>query len=88
MRVVLAAGVPIGFAMLGPILDGVGLLHLYLAQAARGRLAELTPLLVQAAQDLKPALKLAVSSPTPAWARLHRQVLAPLGFREHTLFVR
>lgn len=88
VRAVHVADTLIGFAMLLPIQDGCGVMHIYLMPSVRGTLAQLTPYLVNAAQALRPDLKLAVSSRDAGWARLHRQVLTPLGFREHTLFVR
>lgn len=79
-----------GFAMLAPILaaDRTALLHIYLKKDARGALATLVQALVELAEQAVPGMHLAVSSADATWARLHRSLLAPLGFVEHTMFVR
>lgn len=79
-----------GFAMLAPILaaDQTALLHIYLKKDARGALATLVQALVELAGQAVPGMHLAVSSADATWARLHRSLLAPLGFIEHTMFVR
>lgn len=80
----------LGFAALAPILpvEQVAVMHIYLRPEVRGQLAQLTGPLIQLASSLLPTYTLAVLSADAAWARLHRQVLAPLGFVEQVLFVR
>lgn len=80
----------LGFAALAPILpvEQVAVMHIYLRPEVRGQLAALTGPLVQVASSILPTYKLAVVSHDAAWARLHRQVLLPLGFTEHVMFVR
>lgn len=79
----------IGFAMLAPILaeERTALMHIYLQPAVRNQLAQWVKPLVEIARKAAPGVHLAVASPNEAYARLHRQVLKPLGFREHVMFV-
>lgn len=79
-----------GFAMLAPILaqERTALMHLYLTQQARGSLFNIAGPLVDVASRVLPGVHLAVSSLDQQWAKLHRAVLQPLGFVEHTMFVR
>lgn len=79
----------IGLAALMPILstERVALMHIYLSPETRGGLAQLVPALVGEARNLLPDFRLAVMSTDDTWRRLHRQVLGPLGFTEHTMFI-
>ncbi len=79
----------LGFAMLAPILaeEKTALMHVYLQPAVRGQLAQFVVPLVDIARKVAPGVHLAVVSADESWARLHRQVLKPLGFREHVMFV-
>lgn len=78
----------IGFLAVVPRVENTGVFHLYLEPRVRGQIAALTKELLPLVEQRFPGLQLAVYSASEAWARLHRQVLGPLGFREHTLFVR
>lgn len=80
----------LGFAMLAPILaaERTALLHVYLQAEVRAQLAQFIAPLVDMAQQIAPGVHLAVVSADAAWARLHRQILAPLGFTEHVMFIR
>lgn len=82
-------GTHFGFAMLAPILadEATALMHIYLMKEARGSLQAILPALVALAQQAAPGKHLAVASPDKVWAKLHRTLLAPLGFVEHTMFV-
>lgn len=82
-------GTHFGFAMLAPILadEATALMHIYLMKDARGSLHAILPALVALAQQAAPGKHLAVASLDKAWAKLHRQLLTPLGFVEHTMFV-
>lgn len=79
-----------GFLMLAPILarERTALCHIYLRHDARGGLAQLVHPLVSIAEQLAPNIHLAVYSPDESWERLHKQVLAPLGFSKHAMFIR
>lgn len=89
IRALYINGTHFGFAMLAPILaeEHTALLHIYLMKAARGTLATLMPSLVSLARQAVPHAHLAVASADATWARLHRSLLSPLGFVEHTMFV-
>lgn len=82
--------VHIGFLALSPIMlaEQVAALHVYLQPEVRSRLAVLTAPLVALALQLLPAYKLVLLTDDQAQMRLYRQVLAPLGFAEHAVFVR
>jgi len=79
-------GVVLGFVTLNPILttEQTALVTVYLAPDARGQYAALLPLVLDAVATLTP-LHLALPGHD---ADLYRRLLTPLGFREHTLFVR
>lgn len=81
----------LGFVALAPVLPdlGYGILHMYLRLEVRGMLKDLLgPVLEQLARRQGGAYNVAVHSTDAALSRLHRLVLTPLGFTEHTLFVR
>lgn len=80
----------LGFAMLAPILaqERTALMHVYLQPAVRGQLAQFIRPLVEIAQKTAPGVHLAVPSMgDDAYTRLHRQLLKPLGFQEHVMFI-
>lgn len=80
----------VGFAMLLPVLreERAALMHIYLRPEVRGMLATLLPLLVDLAAAAVPGYTLAVIGHDAALTRLHRTLLAPIGFVEHTMFLR
>lgn len=80
----------VGFAMLLPILrqERTALMHIYLRPELRGMLAQLTPTLIDQAAAAVPGFTLAVIGHDAALTRMHRSILAPLGFVEHTMFLR
>lgn len=80
----------LGFAMLAPILEveRTALMHIYLREDMRGHLATIAGPLVEMASTVVPDMHLAVWSSDERWARLHRKLLAPLGFTERTMFIR
>lgn len=89
IRSVYVADQHMGFAMLAPILtaENVAVVHIYLRPEARGHLAYLVAPLTELASQLAPGVRLAVLSEDKGLAAL-RKLLAPLGFTEHTMFVR
>lgn len=90
IRSIYGAKEHLGFAMLAPILaaEQTALMHIYLREDIRGSLAQIVGPLVEMAQVVAPGLHLAVWSPDDVWARLHRKVLTPYGFKERTMFIR
>lgn len=80
----------LGFAMLLPILasERTAMMHIYLRADVRGHLAQLVPTLVDLAAQTVPGYALAVISHDATLARMHRALFAPLGFAEHTMFLR
>lgn len=80
----------IGFLLFAPIFSAekLALVHIYLSPRWRGQLAAITPAILPWAEHLLPGYKLAIYSATEALARLHRQILTPLGFTAHLMFVR
>ena len=84
-----AASQHLGFVALAPILstEKVAVLHVYLRPDVRGQLPTLASHIVENATRLLPSYQLAVLA-LGAHARLYRQMLTPLGFAEHVIFVR
>lgn len=80
----------LGFVCCSPILADMktALVHIYLREDQRGSLANYIRPLVEIAEQTMPGYRLAIASMNAAFVKLHRQVLAPLGFVEHTMFVR
>lgn len=80
----------IGFVMLAPIMadERLALAHVYLRADLRGRLQQLLPALLQLAAQEMPNFKIGVLPADLTQQRLYRALLAPLGFTEHTVFVR
>lgn len=83
--------VHIGFLMVAPILtdDKLAVAHIYLCPEWRSRLPPLMHNFVEMAQKwLSPGTKLALLPGDAASDHLYKQVLTPLGFVAHTLYVR
>lgn len=81
----------IGFGMLAPIMgaEKLAVVHLYLSPARRGYLAQLAAALLElTAQHLPPGFKFAIIPSDVTQTRLYGQVLQPLGFTTHTIYVR
>ncbi len=80
----------LGFAMLAPILadEASALLHVYLRAEVRGQLAQFLQPLIEIAEQVVPGYHLVAYTLDPVMRRLQRQILTPLGFIEHVLFVR
>lgn len=80
----------LGFVMLSPILaqERTALMHIYLEKSMRGGLAKIVGPLVDMAEAYAPGMHLAVYSADDVWARLHKRLLTPLGFREQVMFIR
>lgn len=79
----------LGFIMLNPIYreagkSPVGVTHIYVEPAARGRLQSLLPRLLQEADRLAPSLNLSVITTRPEWAA----VLESVGFSAQTVLTR
>jgi hypothetical protein len=73
-----------------PILstERVALMHLYLRPEARGMLLKFLPWILGEAMALLPGYHLGVFSSRDTHRVAMRKLLGPLGFGEHTLFMR
>lgn len=82
--------VHVGFLALSPIMptEHVAAVRVYLQPEVRGKLGGLMAALVALALQIVPEYKLVLLTDDQAQMRLYRQVLAPLGFAEHAVFVR
>lgn len=79
----------LGFVLAAPVFsaDRMALLHVYLSPETRGHLAQLTPAYLALVRQALPGYALAVYAPAGPLARLHQQLLTPLGFTVHSMCV-